>query len=311
MVTNLPLLIALRVVQGIAAAGTVLSQAIVRDRHSGMAMAQVLSLAGMAFMAVPVVAPSIGQAVLAIGVWQDIFYLMAGLGVAMWAWIFFRLPETLAPESRREIHPTVVVEGFRAVLSERSALAYGLGSMFLLGALFGLINSVQQVFVEVFGLGPFFPIAFAAIAGIQSLAAFLNARLVGPVGLRRITHFAMLGYTGLAALLAAASLVGGPSFVLFFVLLLAIMSAFTWANSNMNALAMEPLGRVAGTASSAFGFIQTVGGTLLGMAIGQAYDGTTRPLSFGYLVMGLLALGATLVAERGRLFRRPAPAGGF
>jgi len=305
---SLPVLIALRVVQGIAAAGTVLGQAIVRDRFSGAAMAEVLSLANMAFMAVPVVAPAIGQGILAVGMWQHIFLLMAGLGAAMWLWIFFRLPETLAPESRRAFHPTVMLQGFGAVLRERSSVAYGLGTMCLMGSLFGLINSVQQVFVGIYGLGVLFPLAFALVAALQSAAAFVNARLVGPVGVRNITHLAVLAYTLLAAGLAAASLAGNPPFALFYGLLLPVMFFFTWANSNMVALAMEPLGRVAGTAASAFGVAQLVGGTLIGMAIGQAFDGTTRPLSLGYFAMGLLAVGATLLAERGRLFGRTAQA---
>ncbi|MDR3471283.1 MAG: multidrug effflux MFS transporter [Devosia sp.] len=309
---NLAVLLALRALQGVGAAGTrVLGQAIVRDRHAGTEMAEVLSLANMAFLVLPVISPALGQAILVIGHWQDIFRLMALLGVVMAGWVWFRLPETLAPEHRRPLQFGSLVQGFRIVLAERAALAYGLASMFMLGALFGFINSAQQIFVEVYGLGTLFPAAFAAVAGLQSAAAFANARLVRRLGARRITRLAAFGYAGVGAVMAATSLFGDLPFAGFFTLLLCIMCLFTWANSNMNALSMGPLGQVAGTASSAFGFIQTVGGTLLGMLVGQAYDGTTRPISFGYLLMGLLALVAVQVAEHGRLFgRQPQPRNG-
>lgn len=307
---TLAILLALRFVQGAGAAGTrVLAQAIVRDRHSGRDMAEVLALANMVFMILPVVAPGIGQIILAIGTWQDIFGFMVVLGALIGGWIWLRLPETLAPANRRVFTLSGVAEGFRIVGSNRTALAYGLAGMFLFGALLGFINSAQQIYVDIYGLGVLFPLAFAGVAALQSGAAFINARMVRRLGTHYVAHFAVLAYVALSAVLLVTSLLTPLSFAAFFALLAAIMCMFTWSGSNANALSMEPLGRVAGTASSAFGFIQTIGGTLLGMLIGQAYDGTVTPVGFGYFLMGSGALAAVLIAERGRLFHeRPAAA---
>jgi DHA1 family bicyclomycin/chloramphenicol resistance-like MFS transporter len=140
------------------------------------------------------------------------------------------------------------------------------------------------------------------MASLMSLSNFLNSRLVQKLGMRRLSHGAILVYLVLALALTALSYVMEPPLVVFFILVAGIMFMFGFAASNMNSLSMEPLGAVAGTASSVFGFIQTVGGAVIGSYTGQQFDGTVTPVALGYLVMGLLVLGCVLVAERGRLF---------
>src|SRR5690606_25262847 len=159
-------LLALRFVQGIGAAGTrVIATSVVRDCYSGRQMAEVMSLTFMVFMAVPIVAPGIGQIILLSGPWQHIFLFMAGLGAVFSLWAFFRLPETLDPANRRQLTVASILQGFRIVFTNRSAIFYGLAGMFLFGALFGFISSSQQVYVDIYGLGVYFPVAFAAMAG--------------------------------------------------------------------------------------------------------------------------------------------------
>lgn len=300
---NFTVLLVLRFVQGLGAAGTrVIATAVVRDKYSGREMAEIMSLTFMVFMAIPILAPGIGQVILLAGPWQYIFLFMTGLATVIALWAFFRLPETLHPEYRRPLSVGAVIEGFRIVVTNRQALFYGLGGTFLFGAMFGFVTASQQIFVEIYGLGPYFPVAFAAMAGGIAVAQFINSRVVKTYGMRRISHTAILIYLGGSVIWLALALMGPVPFPLFFGLFLVIQWMFGWAASNMNSLSMEPLGAVAGTAASVFGFTQTVGGALIGTYIGQLYDGTLVPNATGYAVMGALVLGCVLVAEKGRLF---------
>ncbi len=297
------ILLALRFCQGLGAAATrVIATSVVRDRFAGREMAEVMSLTFMVFMAIPIIAPSIGQVLLLTGPWHYIFLFMAGLATLIGLWAFFRLPETLHPQYRRKLQLGVIVDGFRIVFTNRVAISYGLAGTFLFGAMFGFIISSQQIFVDIYGLGPLFPIAFAVMAGSMAIASFINSRIVRRVGMRRLSHAAILLYVAAAATLLLLSLMGPVPFWSFYGLLLVLQFVFSTAASNMNSLSMEPLGAVAGTAAAVFGFIQTVGGALLGTFIGQHFNGTLTPNATGYLLMGALALICILVAERGKLF---------
>jgi DHA1 family bicyclomycin/chloramphenicol resistance-like MFS transporter len=297
------MLLAFRVLQGLGAASTrIIATAVVRDRYSGRAMAEVMSLAFMVFMVIPIVAPSIGEVLLLTGPWETIFLFMGGLALVFGAWAMLRLPETLKVESRRPLTPESILGGFRLVVSDRLALWYALAGTFTFGALFGFISTAQQIYVDIYGLGVWFPAAFAFVAALMAVAAFLNSRIVRRFGMRRISHFALLAFTGLSGILLLISISGQPPLWVFLGLLSAVMFMFGWAASNMNSLSLQPLGAVAGTASSVFGFIQTIGGALLGGFVGQQFDGTVVPTVAGYFVLGVLAVACVLVAERGQLF---------
>ena len=139
-----------------AAATRVVATAVVRDRFAGRDMAEVMSLIFMVFMAMPIIAPGVGRVLLLTGPWQSIFVFMAGLATLISLWAFFRLPETLHPEYRRELTFKSVTGGFGIVFTNR-LLFYGLAGMFLFGAMFGFVSSSQQIFVDIFGLGALFP----------------------------------------------------------------------------------------------------------------------------------------------------------
>ncbi len=296
-------LLALRFIQGMGAASSrVITTAVVRDRYSGREMAEVMSLTFMVFMAIPVVAPGIGQVLLLTGPWQSIFVFMAALAAAFWVWTFIRLPETLPVEKRRPLSLSGVLGGFKIVFSNRVAISYGLAGTFIFGALFGFITSSQQIYVDHYGLGVYFPVAFAAMASLMAVSSFTNSKVVRRFGMRRLAHGAMLVYTIGSAVWLTLALIGFLPLWLFFSLLAIIMFSFGWSASNMNSLSMEPLGAVAGTAASVFGFIQTVGGALIGSFIGLMFNGTTVPVAAGYLTMGILTLCCILVAEKGKLF---------
>ncbi len=315
---NFAVLLALRFVQGMGAAGTrVIATAVVRDRFSGREMAEIMALTFMVFMAVPILAPGIGQVILLSGPWEHIFLFMGGLATVISLWAYIRLPETMHPEYRRPLSLASVVDGFRIVVTNRSALFYGLAGTFLFGAMFGFISASQQIFVDIYGLGPYFPVAFAVMAGTIAIAQFINSRVVRRLGMRRLSHTAILIYLAASMIWLILALQGPVPFPVFFGLFMVIQFVFGWAASNMNSLSMEPLGNVAGTAASVFGFTQTVGGALIGTYIGQNFDGTLVPNALGYASMGIIVLICILIAERGRLFglgeqysREPAPEAG-
>lgn len=296
-------LLALRFIQGMGAAATrVIGQSAVRDRFEGRAMAEVMSLIFMVFMAVPVLAPSIGQLLMFSGHWQMIFLFMAGLAALVAIWAYFRLGESLPEERRRPLHPRVIAEGFGLVFSNRSALFYGMSSIFVMGGLFGFIGTAQQIYVDIYGLGAWFPIAFAAVAGFMAMSSFLNSRIVGRFGIRRVTHTALLWFASMSGIWLVLALNDALPFPLFMIVFALTMFSFGMVGSNTQTLAMEPLGAVAGTASSVFGFMQTVGGALIGAFIGSQYDGTVVPTAAGYFIPALIGIGCVLIAEKGKLF---------
>lgn len=296
-------LLIMRLVQGFGAAGTrVITMSVVRDLYAGRAMAEIMSLAFMVFMIIPIIAPGIGQVILFSGHWGLVFAFMGALAAAITAWAYVSLPETLPLDRRRPLSVAAVIEGFRLVLTNRVALSYGIAGMFLFAAILGFVTQSQQIYVDLYGIGPLFPAAFAAMAALMAVSSFLNSRMVARIGMRRMSHFAILTHVVCAAVLYGLSLIMAVPLWLFFLLLAGIMFVFGWSASNFNSLSMEPLGAVAGTASSVFGFVQTVGGALLGTYIGQHFDMSVRPVALGYLTMGLGALLCCLIAEKGRLF---------
>lgn len=299
------LLIAARVLGGIAtAACRVLAVSIVRDRFMGAEMARVMSLATIVFLAAPVLAPAVGQLVLLVAPWRWIFVVLAGFGAVLLAWAMLRLPETLAPERRLPLSAARIAIGFRTVLGHRVAIGYTLGSTLLQGALFGFIVSIQQVLEITFGAPGLLSPVFAAVAGTMALAAFLNSRIVVGLGPRYVSHRAVVAYIAIAGAHLVLSLSGQETLLSFVVLQAAMMGCFALAGANFGALAMEPMGKLAGTASSVQGVIQSVGGALIGTGIGQAYDGTTVPLYAGATICAVAALAIVAFADRGRLFAR-------
>ncbi len=301
---NFETLLALRFIQGIGAASTrVIAVSMVRDRFGGRAMAEIMSLIFMVFMIIPVIAPSIGQLVMLFAEWHMIFVCMGVIALAIVIWAAVRLPETLRPEDRRPFTVSSIGQAFAIVLTNRISLWYTLASTTIFGALFGFINSAQQVYVGIYGLGVWFPVVFAGIAGMMAVSSFLNSRLVGRLGMRRLSHGAVIGFLAVSTIWFVWSLYGQVPLVGFIALFAAAMFQFGWIGSNFNALAMEPLGHIAGSASSVQGFVQTLGGGLIGAAVGQSFDGTTTPLAAGFCGVGAVALLMVLVAEKGTLFR--------
>lgn len=299
-------LLALRFIQGVGAASTrVIAISMVRDRFGGRQMAEIMSLVFMVFMIIPVIAPGIGQLIMLFSEWHMIFLAMGIIALLITIWAAIRLPETMAPQDRRPLSIMSIGNAFKVVLTTRISLCYTLASMIIFGALFGFINSAQQVYVGIYGLGVWFPLVFAVIAGLMSVSSFLNSRLVVKLGMRRLSHGALIGFLTVSAIWFVWSMTGPVPLPAFLVLFAAAMFQFGWIGSNFNAIAMEPLGHLAGTASSVQAFLQTVGGGVIGAFIGQSFNGTTTPLAAGFCGVALLGLGMVLIGERGKLFSAP------
>ena len=300
---SFPLLIAARVATGASAAVTrVLVIAMVRDLFDGEAMARVMSLVFMVFMLVPVLAPSLGQAILLFAPWRAIFLLLAAYGLVMWLWSFAKLPETLHPEYRRTLDPGVILRAAREASVDRLSLGYTLALTAIFGGLVAYIASVQQIIFDVFAAPGMIGLVFAAVAAPMALASWGNSRVVGRFGLRRVGHAGLLAFVAITVSHAALTLAIDEPLWLFAALMGLTMMAFAFTTSNFGTLAMTNMAAIAGTASSVQGVTGTIGGALIGLFIGQAFDGSQRPFLIGLAGCGLAALALVMWTERGRLF---------
>lgn len=297
-----------RVLEGLGTAATrVIATSIVRDCYAGRRMASVVSLATMVFIAVPVVAPSFGQAVMLLTQWRGIFVVLTVYGLVALVWTMARLPETLPPSERKPFSAGEILDAFRKTLTNRQTLGYALAASGVFGALLGYVFSSQQLFTGIYHLGRYFPLAFAAIAASIAIAGFLNARLVGRLGMRMISHCALLGSFATAIVTFAAAYLNMLSLPLFMAVSAGMMFASGLIFANFTALAMEPQRANAGTASSLYGSITTLLGMGAGAIVGQAFDGTPLPFATGFLACSASALVIVLITEKGRLFHSHQP----
>jgi MFS transporter, DHA1 family, multidrug resistance protein len=296
-------LIAVRAAQGFFAAGIVaLPPAIIRDRVGGDKMAKMMSLIFVIFLMVPAVAPTIGEGILQLGNWRAIFGFMAVLGVAVGAWVHFRLPESLSEQNRQPIHLGTIAANMTRALSTPSVAGYVLGSALVFGALFGFINSSQQLITQTFGAGDIFPMVFAICAGSMAFASWSNARIVERFGARRVSHTALFAFIVVSAVQVMFAFQPDESLWQFVPLMAINMALLGFIGSNFGAIAMNPFFAIAGAASSAHGFVRMTMAALLGGAIGYAFDGTARPLALALLASGLACLVLVLWSEKGKLF---------
>src|SRR4029077_11834683 len=295
---------AARFLQGIGGSvGRIIVTAIVRDLFVCREMARVMSMVMMVFILVPILAPSVGQILLLAATWRWLFAVLLTAGLTSLIWASLRLPETqpsLAPGACRR----TLGEALRLVLSQRVSFGYGIASGFVLGILVAYISSAQQVFGNAYGLGTLFPFAFGGVGCAIALASFTNARLVRHLGMRRLSHTALVAHLGLSSTLALL----GSMIPLPLWLALGGMAAcfflYGLIMSNFNAIAMQPMGQTAGMAASLTGSYSTATGALLGTLIAGRFDGTVLPLFTGFAVLGFCAsLSALAVEGRAGLFR--------
>jgi DHA1 family bicyclomycin/chloramphenicol resistance-like MFS transporter len=300
---SFPLLIAGRVAMGASAAVTrVLVIAMVRDLFEAEAMARVMSLVFMTFMLVPVLAPNIGQLILLFAPWRAIFVVIGLYALIMLIWSWSRLPETLRPEFRRSLEWRPVLTAIAETMREPQSRGYTLAVTVSFSALVAYISSIQQIIFDVFHEGRLIGLVFASIAAPMALASWLNSRVVGRFGLRRVGHSASALLALVTALHATIALVGYESLPVFIVLQGLTMASFAFTSSNLGTLAMEHMAHIAGTASSVQGVVGTVGAALIGFAIGQQFDGTPLPFLIGTALCAAGGFLLIVLTEPRRLF---------
>ncbi|MEM8852830.1 MAG: multidrug effflux MFS transporter [Pseudomonadota bacterium] len=294
-----------RAIQGFgAAAPRVIAVAVVRDRFVGRGMSQVMSFVMTVFIMLPMIAPAIGKLIALMGSWHPIFTFLALVGTGMFIWVLLRLPET-NPRNTPDAKPAVsVLEAVRTILGSGQTVGYTLAQGFIFGCLMTYIASSQQVLADLYGIVEWFPLVFASVAAAMVVSSLVNARLVQTVGMRRLSHSALLSLVALSALGSVSLMVGGT--LPFWVFLTFMGIAFFLIGlilPNFNAMAMEPLGAIAGTGSSLVGFVMTACGALLGAAVGQLYDQSLMPIILGYLTFSLISLTFVMITEKGRLLQ--------
>ncbi len=308
LVHDFGVLLALRGAQGVLTAGLmVVPTAIIRDQYEGDRMARLMSLVSAVFITVPVIAPSFGQAVLLFAGWRFLFVLFAVMAVAAAAWVYLRLPETLDPANRQRIDVPVIARNMRVALINRASIGYVLGTMLLIGAVFGYVNSAQQLIGEHFAAGDAFPLVFGGTAAMMVVSNLVNSRIVERFGARRVSHTGVFVFIAVSMVQVWASHYRPDSLAWFIPLMATNLGLLGFLGANFGSIAMQPFATIAGAASSIQTFFRMFGAAVVGLVIGQAYDGTAQPFAHALLICSIGALVLVTYSERGKLFRRLNP----
>ncbi len=288
-----------RFVQGLGVSGPYVSAvSIVRDKFAGRQMAKIMSLIMIIFMTVPALAPSMGQAVLNYTSWHGIFVMYILYAVLVGAWIFLRLEETLPKENRIPFHVKNILAGFKEVFTTRSTVCYMVCMGFVFGGLMAYLNSSQQIFQDQFGTGKMFSVYFGGLAAVVAVSSLLNSQLVEKHGMRYIALRSFLSIFAASVLFLALHLVVDITLWMFLAYAAILFFCFGLVFGNLNALAMEPMGHIAGIASAITGAVSSVMSLTIGAVIGQLYNGTLIPMVGGFVVLGMMAIIVMKLAEK-------------
>jgi DHA1 family bicyclomycin/chloramphenicol resistance-like MFS transporter len=297
---SLTAFVACRVVWGFgAAAPRSLALAILRDTFDGDRMARASSNVMATFILVPIVAPSLGAGLIAIGDWRLTLWVPVAGAVLLASWIALRLPETLPAERRRSVAPAALLAAAGAVVRSRQTMAFCVATTFLFGIMTAYVGSTQVIVDEVFGEKDLFPVIFGVLAVGLACGSLLSARLVVRVGLARLVRIGAAYAVGTGAVLAVVGIASGghPPLWLFLAASTLMLPSVTALVPNTNTAAMAPLKHVAGTAAAIIGTISTIGGALLGSAVDASYDGSVRPFTIAALGFAVLACAAVFWAR--------------
>ncbi|EPC7178594.1 multidrug effflux MFS transporter [Acinetobacter baumannii] len=290
-----------RFIQGIGVSGPyVASISIVRDKYSGAQMARIMSLIMMVFMVAPAIAPSLGQLIIHFFSWRDIFVLYMIYATVVGAWVALRLEETLLPENRLPMRLQAFQDGFKEVVSNKTTMSYLLCAGFCFGGFIGYLGTSQQIFMQQFGkTGQEFSAYFAVLAGVMGIASFTNSKIVMKFGMRPICIYGFLGLCLISLTFLGIQLIGVTvAFWMFMLYACILFLLFGTLFGNLNAIAMEPMGHVAGMASAIIGAASSVLSLILASIIGQLYNGTLIPMTCGFVILCGLAFMMTVYENR-------------
>ncbi|MCO9048906.1 multidrug effflux MFS transporter [Acinetobacter sp. UC24323] len=290
-----------RFIQGIGVSGPyVASISIVRDKYSGAQMARIMSLIMMVFMVAPAIAPSLGQLIIHFFGWREIFVLYMVYATVVGVWVALRLEETLLPENRLPMRLQAFQEGFKEVVSNKTTMSYLLCAGFCFGGFIGYLGTSQQIFMQQFGkTGQEFSAYFAVLAGVMGIASFTNSKIVMKFGMRPICIYGFLGLCLISLTFLGIQLIGVTvAFWMFMLYACILFLLFGTLFGNLNAIAMEPMGHVAGMASAIIGAASSVLSLILASIIGQLYNGTLIPMTCGFVILCGLAFMMTVYENR-------------
>ncbi len=293
-------MIAGRVLQGVGAAGPrIVTMALVRDQFSGRQMARLMSFVMAVFILVPALAPLLGQGILWLGNWRAIFTMFLAVAAVAFAWITLRQPETLPVERRRPFSVRAIGQAVGEIVRIRTSLGYTLATGLVFAPFVAYLSSAQQIFQEAYRTGAMFPVYFGVLALGVGFGGMVNGRLVLRLGMRRLskTGAATVALVSLAAWIGLFQFDGLPPLWLFMAYLLVVFLFIGLVFGNLNALAMEPLGHIAGVGAAVVTSLSTLISVPLGSLIGQAFDGTIHTQVGAFALFGSLTLGAMLWAE--------------
>ena len=280
-----------RVLQGFGAAGPyVLAITIVRDQYSGEKMAKTMSLIMMVFILVPMVAPFIGQGILMISGWRSIFGVLLAFSIIGLVWFFMRQHETLKPEHRQKFQVAIIAKTTIEICSNKQSFRYLLAMAATFGGFMAYLSTGQQVFQDIYPLGEYFPVVFASMAAIFGLSSYLNARWVESFGSARLVHYAFIAIviTSGVFYLIYVNDAHAPLWA-YLLYLCIVLFAYGFLFGNINALALAPLGHIAGSASSLINALSTGIAVLLASLIGSKLDHSVLSLVAGFGILGLIA----------------------
>ncbi|MEZ5924432.1 MAG: multidrug effflux MFS transporter [Hyphomicrobiaceae bacterium] len=292
-----------RILQGFGASiPLVVLAALVRDQYEGAPMARIMSLIGGVFIAVPIVAPLLGQGILMIADWQMIFVMFLALAVLVTIWFGLRQPETLPPEKRAPFRFSSFAASYREAATHPIAMPFMIAEGLVFGAFLPYLASAQHIFQDIYAQGTAFALYFSSLAASLGIALLANSKLVMRFGMQRLTQSALLFVVALALLMLAATWVigGQPPLWLFMGYMLLTFAGIGLVFGNLNALTMEPLGHIAGIGAAVLGTVSTFLGMVLGVAVGWWIDGTVVPLIVGFALYFALAFLSVRWAEAGR-----------
>jgi MFS transporter, DHA1 family, multidrug resistance protein len=290
---NFPMMLLGRTLQGVGiSAPRAVSMALVRDQYEGRRMARVMSFAMTVFIIVPMIAPTIGQGILSFAGWRSIFGSFILFALITLIWFALRMPETLALENRVPFSLQRIVNSIREILRIRSAFGYTLAAGLINGVFLGYLNSSQQIFQEQYALGELFPLYFATISLSLGTASFMNTRLVMRYGMNKLVRVSLGTVFALALIFLGASIAFAGHPPLWSLMAYLMLSFFCTGIlfGNINAMAMQPLGHLAGIGAAVVGSLSTLISMLLGMLIGQSYNGTILPFMIGMTLLSGIAI---------------------
>lgn len=299
---TLETMLAARVLMGLAAAAPrVAAMALVRDLYSGREMAWIMSFVMLVFSLVPALAPTLGAGIIALAGWRSIFATFAIFSTLVTVWLMIRQPETLAFEQRRPLRIGTLLAAAREVFSHPTVRLSICVQTLSYGMLFSVLSSTQQVFDQTYGRGDTFHYWFGGIAILAASASVINAKLVRRLGMRKIIKTMMVAQVGMSLMMVIVVNLHLPNQTELLFYALWITSVFFQAGltiGNLNALAMEPMGHIAGSAASIITATSTVGAVLIAAPIGLLFDGTPLPLAIGICICAVLAFGLTSLIRR-------------